>query len=231
MAQIVNRSGNIFVSDADALIVTVNCVGFMGKGMALECALRFPEVEQEYVKACKTGLIDIGHIYWVQTNSRKNLALFPTKRDFKHPSKLEYINRGLNALISDLKEKNISRVALPKLGSELGGLPWESVEKQVTKHFENIDIDLEIWSYAREENDSYLEQLITEIKLDLPGARKISRLTTDLLENVVAQHESGKLNSFTDLLQFKGVGKNSIKKLVQWNKSESKSFQEELLWE
>lgn len=214
MAKISYEIGNIFNSKAEAIVVTVNCVGFMGKGMALECALRYPEIEQEYKLACKKFDIKIGSIYWAPLNNGPNIALFPTKDDYKHSSKMSYITSGLQSLVEDLRKKNIKSIAMPRLGAELGGLDWKLVETQIKQHFEQIDLNLEIWTFSGTKQDDLITDLISKLSDDFIGVRKSTGVSEVLLTKILIASEATTFASVTDLLKIKGLGKNSVKKLI-----------------
>lgn len=219
MAKISYKNGNIFNSKAEAIVTTVNCVGFMGKGMALECALRHPEVENEYQIACKDDQIKIGSIYWIVLSNGQHLALFPTKNDYKHNSKMSYINSGLQSLVESLHQRVIKSIALPKLGSELGGLDWNLVEVEIMKYFEHVDIDLEIWSYGGAKQDETISALIYKLQNDFSGVRKLTGVSEELLEKILAASENTIFLSVSDLLRIKGMGKSSVKKLISIGQS------------
>lgn len=219
MAKISYMNGNIFNSKVDAIVTTVNCVGFMGKGMALECALRHPEVENEYQIACKDNQIKIGSIYWIILRNGQHLALFPTKNDYKHNSKMSYITSGLQSLVESLYQRGIKSVALPKLGSELGGLDWNLVEVEIMKYFEHVDVDLEIWSYGGAKQDEMISTLIYKLQSDFSGVRKLTGVSEELLKKILAASENTIFLSVSDLLRIKGMGKSSVKKLISVGQS------------
>src|SRR5689334_19885892 len=114
-------NGNIFTSKYQTLVNTVNCVGIMGAGIALEFKYRYPEMFEKYVKHCKEHLIQIGKlsIYEVPNKDQKVLN-FPTKNDWKHPSKYEYLTKGLEKFLNIYREKKITSVAFPLLGAQNG---------------------------------------------------------------------------------------------------------------
>ncbi len=124
------KTGNLLATDAEALINTVNTVGVMGKGIALQFKKAFPDNYKAYKKACDQGMVEPGHMFIVDNKSLTNpryIINFPTKRHWKGKSKLEDVKSGLVSLVEDVKNLGIKSVAVPPLGCGLGGLPWDQV--------------------------------------------------------------------------------------------------------
>jgi O-acetyl-ADP-ribose deacetylase (regulator of RNase III) len=121
--------GNILEADAEALVNTVNCVGVMGKGIALQFKNAFPENFQAYERACRHNEIQPGRMFVFRTNQLypKYIINFPTKRDWKNKSRLEDIENGLAALIKEIKSRDIKSIAIPPLGCGSGRLRWAEV--------------------------------------------------------------------------------------------------------
>lgn len=138
--------GNIFDIDADVIVNPVNTVGVMGGGLALQFKNRFPKMFEHYKAKCKDGSLKIGSIDWFckevnqNTGNEKYIVNLPTKEHWKDPSKIEYIEKGIDALIELLlKDEYIKTVAIPKLGCGLGGLDWNDVKKIIIKKFEDVE--------------------------------------------------------------------------------------------
>jgi O-acetyl-ADP-ribose deacetylase (regulator of RNase III) len=128
------QKGNILHDQSDAIINTVNTVGVMGKGLALQFKKAFPDNFKEYKKACDDKYMVTGQVLSVQLNSMSPpfyIINFPTKAHWKGKSTLEYIEQGLNSLKSEVKRLNLKSIAIPALGSGLGGLPWQEVEQLI----------------------------------------------------------------------------------------------------
>lgn len=144
------RSGDIFKSDAQTLVNTVNCRGVMGKGLALEFKKRFPQMFEEYKKECNAGRLRIGtlHLYRGQ---QKWVLNFPTKDHWRGRSKIEYIEAGLRYFVEHYKEWGIKSIAFPKLGCNLGGLDWQEVKRKMIEYLGKLE-DLEIYIYEDVEN-------------------------------------------------------------------------------
>ena len=121
------KVGDIFTEDAEALVNTVNCVGVMGRGVALQFKRAFPENFKAYAERCERKEMKPGEVFVFKTanlGSPRYIINFPTKRHWKGKSRLEDIESGLKSLIEEIKERGIRSVALPPLGSGLGGLDW-----------------------------------------------------------------------------------------------------------
>ncbi len=142
------HKGNLLNAKAEALVNTVNCVGVMGKGIALQFKQAFPSVYGQYKSACDKGQIRIGQIQIVATGSvffPRYIINFPTKNHWKGNSKIEDVAAGLVDLRQQLIEKKISSVAVPPLGCGNGGLDWLQVKKLIEEALsglENIDIQV-----------------------------------------------------------------------------------------
>ncbi len=127
-------TGNILDADVDALVNTVNTVGVMGKGIALMFKEAFPENFKAYEVACKKKEVQVGRMFVTERGQLigpKFIINFPTKKDWRNPSKLEWIEAGLTDLKRVILVRNIRSIALPPLGSGNGGLIWEDVRPKI----------------------------------------------------------------------------------------------------
>ncbi len=129
--------GNIFDSPAQVITNTVNCVGVMGKGLALEFKNRIPEMYNDYRKRCENKEVIPGRPY-LWENDQAQVLNFPTKRHWKDNSFLKDIEDGLKYLAENYKDMGIYTLALPPLGCGNGGLKWESVRPLVEKYLGTI---------------------------------------------------------------------------------------------
>lgn len=140
------KTGNILTDEAQAIVNTVNCVGVMGKGLALQYKKAFPRNFKEYKAACDKQLVTPGKMFITKFDDileSKFIINFPTKKHWKGASKIEYIDAGLDDLICQIKELNITSVAIPPLGAGLGGLDWTLVKSRIVEvlsPLKNIDI-------------------------------------------------------------------------------------------
>lgn len=141
-------TGNILASNAEALVNTVNTVGVMGKGIALQFKERFADNYALYAEACKRGEVNIGKMFITSTNSMINpkwIINFPTKKHWIHKSKYEFINAGLDDLTIQIKERNIKSLAIPPLGAGQGGLDWQKVKSILIEKLSGLDIEIIIY--------------------------------------------------------------------------------------
>ena len=128
------KRGNILAEDAEALVNTVNCVGVMGRGIALQFKKAFPDNFRAYETACKLGDVQPGRMFVYETGQLTNpryIINFPTKRHWRGMSRLTDIETGLVALVKDIQTRGIRSVAIPPLGSGLGGLNWTDVRERI----------------------------------------------------------------------------------------------------
>jgi len=128
------RTGDILRADAEALVNTVNCVGIMGRGVALQFKKAFPENFKAYEAACSRQDVQPGRMFVYETGYVGNprfIINFPTKRHWRGKSRIEDIDAGLRALADVIKERQIRSVAIPPLGSGLGGLHWPDVRRRI----------------------------------------------------------------------------------------------------
>lgn len=133
--------GNLLKANAEALVNTVNCVGFMGKGIALQFKLAFPANNRHYEAACRAGEVEPGRML-IYDNGRIRkphyIINFPTKRHWRGNSRIEDIRLGLEALIADAKRLGIRSIAVPPLGCGLGGLNWGEVKPLIESAFAEV---------------------------------------------------------------------------------------------
>jgi O-acetyl-ADP-ribose deacetylase (regulator of RNase III) len=139
-------SGDILRADAEAIVNTVNCVGVMGRGIALQFKKVWPENFTTYAAACKQKKVQPGNMFITETGQLTNpkyIINFPTKRHWRGASKIEDIECGLDTLVQDIQVKNIKSIAIPPLGSGLGGLDWAEVRQLIEaklSHLNDVDI-------------------------------------------------------------------------------------------
>ena len=133
--------GNLFDASVDALVNTVNELGVMGKGVALMFREKFPTSSQEYQRAARNGEVQVGRMYVTEGDSLVGprwLIHFPTKKHWRHASKLAWIRDGLRDLIRVIYRHGIRSVALPPLGCGNGGLDWQVVRREIEWAFDAL---------------------------------------------------------------------------------------------
>ena len=137
--------GNLFDSAAQVVTNTVNCVGVMGKGVALEFKNRYPALFEDYRARCGRSEVRPGEPY-LWEDDRVQVLNFPTKRDWRENSRLEDIEQGLQYLAKHYQDLGIQSLAMPALGCGNGGLRWEDVRPLITKHLGHLT-DMDIYVY------------------------------------------------------------------------------------
>jgi O-acetyl-ADP-ribose deacetylase (regulator of RNase III) len=134
--------GDILAADAEALVNTVNCVGIMGRGIALQVKNAFPNNFKVYQSACRHQQVVPGRMFVFETGTITNpryIINFPTKRHWRGKSRIGDIELGLKALAQVIRERRISSVAVPPLGSGLGGLIWTDVRPRIEAALGNLE--------------------------------------------------------------------------------------------
>lgn len=137
--------GDILAEKTEALVNTVNCVGVMGRGIALQFKRRFPENFKMYVSLCKSREMKPGQMFVFDRGAAGQLfppryvINFPTKRHWRGKSRIEDIESGLESLVQEIRSRNIRSIAIPPLGAGLGGLGWEDVRIRVQAAMQRLD--------------------------------------------------------------------------------------------
>ena len=142
------RKGDLFSSGVEVLVDPVNCVGVPGAGLALAFKRRYPRATKEYIDACHRGLLFPGSVLVVasQRPPVKAICFFPTKADWRDPSKIEYVIGGLKTLASAMLASRgdlglpggIQSIAIPALGCGFGGLEWPAVKAEIERALSKI---------------------------------------------------------------------------------------------
>lgn len=175
--------GDILQSDAQAIVNTVNTVGVMGKGLALQFKTAYPENFKIYKRACEEGRFTIGQMLITQTNdvfgNNKLIVNFPTKTTWRKPSEYTYIQQGLIALKQEILSRNIKSIAIPPLGSRNGGLDWNTVRRMIETELAGLDCDIIIY----EPSDQVIERLDAEKTKLTPARAMLLDVICDLVAN------------------------------------------------
>lgn len=139
-------SGNLLESKAEALVNTVNCEGFMGKGLAYQFKLAFPETNKSYIMACKLGTLRLGVMHSFRENG-KLIINFPTKGKWRSKSNILDIESGLDALVKLLIQEKPASVAIPPLGCGNGGLKWNEIRQLLESKLDALSESMDIYVY------------------------------------------------------------------------------------
>lgn len=204
--------GSVFSTDAKTIVNTVNCVGALGKGIALEFYLRYEGLEAEYKKACEDKTLRIGRPKLYIHNDSRWILNFPTKNHWRYPSKLEWIEEALKYFAKNYKKVDFGTIAFPKLGCGNGKLDWKDVKPLMIKYLDNLDIDVYICLGETEYVDEIEKKMVNAME-------KIDILYLQDIGIPKAQAELIKCNlpikRMQELLNIKEIGKNSYVKLFR----------------
>jgi O-acetyl-ADP-ribose deacetylase (regulator of RNase III)/uncharacterized protein YwgA len=140
------RTGDLLESDAQTLVNTVNCVGIMGKGIALDFKKRFPEMFEDYVGRCKRGDVRLGEPYLYRYLTPPWVLNFPTKDHWRSHARLDDIVRGLKFLISHYREWGITSLAVPPLGCGNGQLEWAIVGPTLYRYLGQLAVPVDLYA-------------------------------------------------------------------------------------
>ena len=171
------KIGNMFESHAQTLVNTVNCVGVMGKGIALDFKKKYPEMFKEYTQLCAQNRVKPGVPYYYTDLLGASVINFPTKDHWRSPSKLSYIKNGLEWFRNNYQQLGITSVAFPPLGCGNGGLPWNIVGPLMYKMLFDLPIDIEIYApfgtKPEQTSIEYLKQYSAKSTQELTGVKNI----------------------------------------------------------
>lgn len=216
-------SGNIFTSQCQVIVNTVNCVGVMGAGIALECRLRYPEMYEKYIQYCLEGKINIGNLWIYKTESRWILN-FPTKKHWKNPSKIEYLHAGLEKFMNTYKEKGIESIAFPLLGADKGGIPQEQSLTILKSYLEKADIPTEIYRYdASAKDDLYEKTKHWILSQNIDYISKTTKLRKDYIVKVIDAMQSSSISQLNQLARVHGIGIKTLETIFNLARSSSVS--------
>ena len=165
-------TGNILESSAQALINTVNTVGVMGKGIALQFKKAYPNNFNAYQSACKQGDIAIGKLFITKdrnlNSGEKIIINFPTKNDWRKSSEYSFIEKGLDDLVQVVERQNIKSIALPPLGAGNGGLDWEKVKRIIEQKLSDLHIEVVVYEPTNE-----IKEYLKKERVKLTEARAL----------------------------------------------------------
>ena len=156
--------GNLFESPAHVLVNTVNTVGIMGKGIAKTFKSIYPDMFKTYQKLCEEKKIDIGKLWLYKTNN-KWILHFPTKKHWRSPSKVEFVESGLQNFVNNYADLGITNIAFPPLGCGNGELNWEKqVQPLMEKYLKGLPIDVFVYLYDAKDEEKPEHKNIAKLK-------------------------------------------------------------------
>jgi O-acetyl-ADP-ribose deacetylase (regulator of RNase III) len=203
------QSGNLFDSDCQTIVNTVNCVGVMGKGVALLTRLRYPALFAEYQKKCAAQEIKVGSLWLYKALPPAPWVLnFPTKIHWKDPSRFEYLEKGLAFFLQHYQEWGITSIAFPLLGAHNGGLPPERVKELMSRYLSEANMRVDVYTFNARAPDALFNTFKKRWSVLSPAAlradtgirqeKQIALITEALL--------SKRVGSMLELVELKGIG-------------------------
>lgn len=223
-------NGNIFNSKAQTIVNTVNCVGVMGKGIALVFKLRYPNMFEQYQKLCAQRLIEVGKL-WIYKGDKSDpwVLNFPTKTHWKLPSEYEYLEKGLQKFVDTYQEKGITSIAFPLLGAFNGGLEKERVLNIMQHYLSQCDIPIEIYLYDPIATDDLYETFKANwLSIPMHKKKEVTKIrTVKQIETIDKAVLSDNLHSMIELINYPGIGIKTMEccfKVVMHYAPEAKLF-------
>jgi O-acetyl-ADP-ribose deacetylase (regulator of RNase III) len=166
------KQGDILRANAEALVNTVNCVGVMGRGLALQFKKVFPDNFKCYKTVCDRKELQPGKMLIYDLNrlhKPRYVVNFPTKRHWKGKSRMEDIEAGLQTLVSEVQKRDILSIAIPPLGCGLGGLCWSDVRAKIEEAFQGLT-DVQVLLYEPKDAKFAEEKNCPSLNSDYPQA-------------------------------------------------------------
>lgn len=206
--------GNLFTSNCQTLVNTVNCVGVMGAGIALEFRLRYPEMYARYVEICKQNLMDIGQL-WLYKSDKRWVINFPTKKHWKHPSRIQFLELGLQKFVDFYIEKEITSIAFPLLGTQNGGIPEDVSLEIMNKYLVKCNLPIEIYIYDPNSPDDIFADIKNRfLALQEKEIIEVTRLGKQSIARVKQAMQDDKIRNLSTLLSIKGIGVTTVEKVL-----------------
>ena len=196
--------GTVFNVGTEAVVNAVNCVGVMGTGLALEFRLRFPEMFIEYERRVEDSSLALGKLHYYQDSSGITIVNFPTKNHFRAPSRLEWIERGLQNFVETYDKWGFTSIAFPSLGTGYGGLRWQDVQPLMECYLRDLNLDVVIcldnFPYADGIEKEMVEWLNSVELTTLSSHVRLSKLQSKALA------ENRPYKRFRAIHKTKGIG-------------------------
>lgn len=208
--------GNIFTTKCQTIVNAVNCIGVMGSGIALEFKLRYPEMFDRYLNLCDTKQLDIGKL-WIYKAPKNWVLNFPTKKHWKYPSRIEYLEAGLQKFADTYEERGITSIAFPLLGADRGGIEPQQSQELLVRYLNPLDIHAEIYQYDPNAKDDLYEDFAKKLQNQtIDQIVEATRLRKNYVEKVIEAIETQNIHQINQLGQVKGIGIKTIEKIFAY---------------
>ena len=199
------------------LVNTVNCVGVMGKGVALEFRGRFPEMFADYRRICQESRLRPGQILPYRKGTPWILN-FAVKDDWRHPSRMEWVEGCLSRFAQNYRQMGIHSVAMPWIGAMNGRLPWSEVHAMMVRYLSNLpDLEVEVVEFDPTASDPLFERLhtLTE-QLDAIDFAERAQLNESTAATIIRAVNAGLARSLNDVLTLDRLGNTSVDRLYEF---------------
>ena len=214
-------SGNIFTSKCQTIVNTVNCVGVMGAGIALECRLRYPAMYQQYSTLCNDRKINIGTL-WIYKAPDRWILNFPTKEHWKYPTKEEYLHTGLRKFMDTYEGRGVESIAFPVLGAQNGGLEATRSIDIMESYLRDCSIPVEIYQYdpmaLDDLFDRFKERMLT---LGLDDLKNATGLRNDYINRIRDALANPNMRQLNQLARVNGIGDKTLEKAFAFVRNEA----------
>ena len=206
------RKGNIFSSGCQTIVNTVNCVGIMGAGIALECRLRYPPMFEQYARLCADSKLDIGQL-WIYRAPARWVLNFPTKKHWRYPSRPEYLHLGLQKFMDTYQARGITSVAFPLLGAQNGGLAADESLALMLSYLNACSIPVEIYEYDPASADDVFDGFRAAfLQLSDAAIAQQSGLRADAVRRIRQALHEPQLCQLGQLARVQGIGDKTLEK-------------------
>ena len=208
--------GNLFASGAQTLVNTVNCVGVMGKGVALEFRYRFPRMFDEYKRTCEAHLLHPGQIL-AYRKEYPWILNFVVKNDWRHASRIEWVESCLQKFVESYRRLAITSIALPWIGAMNGRLPWHQVHLLIRSYLSNLpDLSVELIEFDPSSPDPLYQRLITIVSQMTVWEFAAATSLTEYASMRVINSVRGQARSLSEIISSAELGKKSVASLYEF---------------
>ncbi|MFC2084012.1 type I restriction-modification system subunit M [Bacteroidota bacterium] len=216
MSKVKIIKGNLFTSKSQTLVNTVNTIGVMGAGIALEFRLRYPDMFQRYKKLCVKNQIQIGKL-WIYKTPERWILNFPTKDNWKDDSKIEYLKKGLNKFLCTYKEKGVTSISFPVLGASHGKIPDDISLKIMLEYLNQCDIPVDIYKFDPDASDDLYDKLKDKFINMLPEEiKEKTKIQKQYAEKLLDALKDNQIRNISRLSSKEGIGIKTLEKVFDY---------------